>query len=146
MLKKMMADISEIKTDVKGNNTKIDDLTTKVEKLETKSKENEDTMNEKLKQINDNIGKVEVRVTEKLMAEIEPSLGVMKTEIQNSIGTDLRRLVQQEVTLQRLKESKESGAAGNQEDGPEKDKNTKIQKKIKKENTKKIENASETPV
>merc|ERR1712112_521716 len=103
--------------------------TSKVENLETKGKENEETMNEKLKQIKDDIGKVEVRVTEKLMAEIEPSLGVMKTEIQNSIGTDLRRLVQEEVTLQRLRESKESSAAGNQEDGPEKKKNSKIQKK-----------------
>merc|ERR1711954_190801 len=129
MLKKMMADISEIKTDVKGNNTKINDLTNKVEKLETKSKENEDTTNEKLKQIKDDIEKVEVRVTNKIMAEIEPSLGVMKTEIQNSIGTDLRRLVQEEVTLQRLKEAKERDEAGSNNDGPEKDKNTKIQKK-----------------
>merc|ERR1712112_578874 len=125
MLKKMMADISEIKTDVKGNNTKIDDLTNKVEKLETKSKENEDTTNEKLKQIKDDIEKVEVRVTNKIMAEIEPSLGVMKTEIQNSIGTDLRRLVQEEVTLQRLKEAKEREDAGSVDDGPERDKNTK---------------------
>merc|ERR1711954_326193 len=42
MLKKMMADISEIKTDVKGTNNKIDDLTSKVEKLETKQKEAEE--------------------------------------------------------------------------------------------------------
>merc|ERR1712243_356631 len=87
MLKKIMSDISEIKTDVKGNNSKIDDLTAKIENLETKGKENEDTMNEKLKKINDDIGKVEVRVTEKLMAEIEPSVGVIKTELHDSIGT-----------------------------------------------------------
>merc|ERR1712112_254184 len=99
--------------------------TSKVENLETKGKENEETMNEKLKQIKDDIGKVEVRVTDKIMAEIEPSLGVMKTEIQNSIGTDLRRLVQEEVTLQRLKEAKEREDAGSVDDGPERDKNTK---------------------
>merc|ERR1711954_586365 len=129
MLKKIMSDISEIKSDVKGNNSKIDDLTSKVENLETKGKENEETMNEKLKKINDDIGKVEVRVTEKLMAEIEPSLGVMKSEIQNSIGTDLRRLVQEEVTLQRMRESKETGDAANKEDGPEKEKKYKNTKK-----------------
>merc|ERR1712114_11884 len=40
MLKKIMADIAEIKTNVKGNNHKIDDLTTKVESIENKTKEN----------------------------------------------------------------------------------------------------------
>merc|ERR1712112_527991 len=119
--------------------------TSKVENLETKGKENEETMNEKLKNINDDIGKVEVRVTNKIMAEIEPSLGVMKDEIQTSIGTDLRRLVQEEVTLQRLKEAKERDEAGSNTDGPERNKNTKIQKKYKTINTKNIESSREEP-
>merc|ERR1712081_150381 len=88
---------------------------------------------------------VEVRVTDKIMAEIEPSLGVMKDKIQNSIGTDLRRLVQEEVTLQRLKEAKERDEARSKNDGPERDKNTKIQKKYKTINTKNIENPREVP-
>merc|ERR1711954_481901 len=53
MLKKMMADIAEIKTDVKGNNHKIDDLTLKVENIEMKNKEIEDKTNEKFEKIND---------------------------------------------------------------------------------------------
>merc|ERR1711954_369958 len=55
MLKDMMADLKEIKNDVKGNNSKIDQLTDKVEELK------------------EEIGKIEERVTTKLMTEMEPS-------------------------------------------------------------------------
>merc|ERR1711954_342897 len=131
MMKEMMKDIKEIKNDVKGNNLKIDDLSEKVENLEAKQKVTDEKNEKTFLEIKEDIGKVEVRVTDKIMAEIEPSLGVMKSEIQNSIGTDLGRLVQEEVTLQRLKEAKERDEAGSDNDGPERDKNTKIQKKYK---------------
>merc|ERR1711954_382433 len=104
MLKKMMADIAEIKTDVKGNNQKIDDLTSKVENIETKSKENEDATKEKFKQIQNDISKVEENVTSKLLKEIEPSLNAMKGEMQNSMGTDIRRIVQEELSLREMKD------------------------------------------
>merc|ERR1711954_350 len=128
MMKEMMKDIKEIKNDVKGNNLKINDLSEKVENMEAKQKVTDEKNEKTFIEIKEDIGKFEVRVTDKMMAEIGPSLGVMKMEIQNSIGTDLRRLVQEEVTLQRLKESKEREDVANLEDGPEKDKNTKIQK------------------
>merc|ERR1711954_584589 len=104
MLKKMMADIAEIKTDVKGNNQKIDDLTSKVENIETKSKENEDVTKEKFKQIQNDISKVEENVTSKLIKEIEPTLNAMKGEMQNSMGTDIRRIVQEELSLREMKD------------------------------------------
>merc|ERR1711954_492218 len=104
MLKKMMADIAEIKTDVKGNNQKIDDLTSKVENIETKSKENEDATKEKFKQIQNDISKVEENVTSKLLKEIEPSLNAMKGEMQNSMGTDIRRIVQEELSFREMKD------------------------------------------
>merc|ERR1712081_51473 len=65
MLKKIMADFTEIKTDVKGNNTKIDDLTLKVEKLETKNIEDEKNTYEKFKKIKEDINKVEDNVMSK---------------------------------------------------------------------------------
>merc|ERR1711954_43777 len=104
MLKKMMADIAEIKTDVKGNNQKIDDLTSKDESIETKSKENEDATKEKFKQIQNDISKVEENVTSKLLKEIEPLLNAMKGEMQNSMGTDIRRIVQEELSLREMKD------------------------------------------
>merc|ERR1711954_374721 len=130
MLKQIMSDISEIKTDVKGNNNKIDELTSKVENLETKGKENEDTTNEKFKQIKDDISKVEENVTSKLLKEIEPSLNAMKGDMQNAMGIDIRRIVQEELTLREMKEKSEATAKP-EEEHPE-NKNNKIQKKNKK--------------
>merc|ERR1712081_46035 len=102
-----MGDIKEIKNNVKGNNVKIDELAEKVDNLENKQKATDEKNEKMFLEIKGDIGKVEVRVTNKIMAEIEPSLNVMKEDIQTSIGVDLRRLVQEEVTLQRLKEAKE---------------------------------------
>merc|ERR1711954_598810 len=102
MLKKMMADIAEIKTDVKGNNNKIDELTSKVENLETKNKENEDSTNEKFKQIKNDISKVEENVPSKLLKEIEPSLNAMKVDMKDTMGTDIRRIVQEELNLKEM--------------------------------------------
>merc|ERR1711954_172803 len=131
MLKKMMADIAEIKTDVKGNNQKIDDLTTKVENLETKSKENEYATNEKFKTIQTEINKVEENVTSKLMKEIEPSLNSMKGEMKDSMCTDIRRIVQEELNLREMKK-KNVGPTKLEEENPE-NKSNKNQKKNKKE-------------
>merc|ERR1711954_477073 len=114
-----------------GNNVKIDELAENVDNLETKQKATDEKNEKTFQDIKGDIGKVEVRVTNKIMAEIEPSLNVMKEDIQTSIGVDLRRLVQEEVTLQRLKEAKDSDDAESDPDGPEYNKNIKIQKNIK---------------
>merc|ERR1712081_51663 len=108
-----MKDLKEIKNNVKGNNNKIDDLAEKVMNIENKNKDTEERNANQFKELKEDIGKVEERVTAKLMTEIEPSLVGMKNEIQTSIGTDLRRLVQEEVALQRLKEAKEQEDATN---------------------------------
>merc|ERR1711954_255700 len=109
MLKKMMADISKIKTDVKGNNNKIDDLTSKVENLETKHKEAEEHNTNALKEMQEDLANVEQSVTSKLMKEIEPSLGQMKNEIQDNVNSNMRRLIQEEMALQKLAEAKNMG-------------------------------------
>merc|ERR1712112_791211 len=120
-----MADIKEIKNDVKGNNSKIDELTSKVENLEAKSKEAEDTTTEKFNQIKEEIGKVEENVTSKLLKEIEPSLNAMKGEMQTSMGIDIRRIVQEELSLREMKEKRNSEAAAKPEEEPPANKNTK---------------------
>merc|ERR1712112_350416 len=132
MLKKMMSDLSEIKTDVKSNNSKIDSLTTKVEDLETKNKNIEEKTENSLKEIRQEIVKVEENVTNKLMAEIKPSLEGMKNEAQNAACQDLRRLVQEEVELMRRREAKDkaveeeaSEEAGEMGEDPEKNKKSK---------------------
>merc|ERR1712081_140061 len=113
MLKKIMADISEIKTDVKGNNNKIDDLTSKVEGLETKQKETEEMNTNAINEIKENIADVEKNVTSKLMNEIQPTLGQMKNEIQDNVNLNMRRLIQEEMALQKHGATKNSGEERN---------------------------------
>merc|ERR1711954_545220 len=117
MLKKMMADISEIKTDVKGNNNKIDDLTSKVENLETKQKEAEELNTNALKEMKEDLANVEKSVTSKLMKEIQPTLGLMKNEIQDNVNSNMRRLIQEEMALQKLSEAKEREDERKKNDG-----------------------------
>merc|ERR1711954_491248 len=115
-----------------SNNSKIDGLTSKVQDLETKNKNVEEKTENSLKEIREDLVNVETRVTENLMAEIQPSLSIMKHDIQESIGVDLRRLVQEEVTLQKLREDKEkteeASAKGDTEKTIKIQKNNKIKK------------------
>merc|ERR1711954_611402 len=141
MLKKMMADLSEIKTDVKTNNTKIDRLTDKVNDLETKHKNTEERNENQFKEIRAEIANVEEKVTSKLMSEITPSLESMRTELQTSASQDLRRIVQEEVELMRLREAKENAktvkeSSDEVEKGLDPEKNKKSKKNIKDKNLK----------
>merc|ERR1711954_277770 len=144
MLKKMMSDLSEIKSDVKTNNTKIDGLTQKVEDLETKNKITDEKNENKFKEIREEIANVEANVTTKLMSEITPSLEKMKTEIQTASNQDLRRIVQEEVELMRLREAKQNerdaqASGDDAEKGLDPEKTKKSKKNIKTKNPKKNE-------
>merc|ERR1711954_365019 len=136
MMRKMMAELQEIKSDVKGTNAKMDNIATKVENLEKRSAEVEESNAEKFNNLKNKIAQVENKVTDKLIKEIEPSLGKMKEDIEASMCKDLRRIVQEEVALQRMKETKEAEAV--ERDDSEKKKNEKIQKNNKNTKPKKI--------
>merc|ERR1711954_107773 len=66
----------------------------------------------------DDIAKVEQRVTTKLMGEIEPSLNAMKNEIQDNVNLDIRRLIQEELALQKLAEANEKKSERPKNDVP----------------------------
>merc|ERR1711954_261053 len=105
--------------------------------LETKNKETEEKNTNTFEELKEEIVQVENRVTTKLLKEIEPSLNVMKDDIQNAVGVDIRRIVQEEMALEKLKENKEREDAENKEEGPENIKNTKNQKNNKTTKSKK---------
>merc|ERR1712081_15918 len=140
---------SEIKTDVKANNSKIDGLTDKVNDLENKHKHIEEKNENQFKELREEISNVEEKVTTKLMSEITPSLEGMRKELQTSASQDLRRIVQEEVELMRLREAKEnpktvheSDEEGDKEVEPEKNKKSK--KNIKDKNLKKNDDEAGT--
>ena len=74
------------------------------------------------------ISQVEERVTSKLLSEIEPSMSGMRDQIQSSIGADIRRLVQEELAIQKMNEVKEQEAVDDEVEDPVSTKNNKIQK------------------
>merc|ERR1711954_369637 len=129
MMKEIMAELQEIKSDVKGSNCKMDTLSNKVDNIEKRSLENEELNAQKFASLKKDISKVEDNVTAKLLKEIEPSLGAMKDEIQTSMSHDLRRFVQEEVALQKMREQKVAEVVAEDEVDPGTDKNNKIQKK-----------------
>merc|ERR1711954_530876 len=99
-------DIKEIKSDVKGNTSKLDELYNKVENLETERKEADERNTNAFQEMREEISHVEERVTNKLMKEIEPSLNSMRNEIQDSVNVDIRRLIKEEMALQKMAEAK----------------------------------------
>merc|ERR1711954_618704 len=101
LIKEMHANIKEMETDQKNNNEKIDGLMAKVTQLKTKSNESDLRNSKAIEDLKDEMSKVKTRVTSNLLAEIEPSLIKIKGQIQESVGLDLRKLVREELTLQK---------------------------------------------
>ena len=129
MMKKIMSELQEIKSDVKGTNSKMDALSNKVDSIEKRSLDNEVNNAQKFADLKKDIEKVENNVTAKLLKEIEPSLGAMKDDIQTSMSHDLRRIVQEEVALQSMREKKDAETRDDDKVDPDSNKNNKIQKK-----------------
>ena len=69
----------------------------------------------------------------------------MRDQIQSSIGADIRRLVQEELAIQKMNEVKEQEAVDDEVEDPVITKNNKIQKNSKNKNTKNIEKQIEEP-
>merc|ERR1712081_54926 len=55
----------------------------------------------------------------------------MRDQIQSSIGADIRRLVQEELAIQKMNEGKEQEAVDDEVEDPVITKNNKIQKNLK---------------
>ena len=72
------------------------------------------------------MSQLEDRVTTKLIAKIEPNLKTMKEQIQTGVCTDLRRLVQEELALQKMGKKKQKDEADDSKGNPEEGKNDKI--------------------
>merc|ERR1711954_282920 len=62
------------------------------------------------------ISHVEERVTNNLMKQIEPSLNSMRNEIQDSVNVDIRRLIKEEMALQKMAEAKNIENENSKED------------------------------
>merc|ERR1712112_634897 len=98
----------------------IEELSLKLSKIEKKSNENDLNNKKAIEDLNSKVNNIEDQVTTKLLAEIEPSLNVMKTQIENNVDQNLRRIVQEELMLQKMAESKSDDNDDKHEDEDEK--------------------------
>merc|ERR1711954_79873 len=124
----MGRDIKDIKNDQQVNNEKIDGLSDKVNNLEKKSNDSDLSNKQAIEDLKGEMTNMEDRVTTKLLAEIEPSLNGMKCQSQDSVGLDIRRIVQEELALQKLEEKKKETDESGDEVDPENERNKKIKK------------------
>merc|ERR1711954_191133 len=122
------------KIEIKANETdlKIDGLSSKVESIETRANETDLRNNKSINDLRSEITNIESRVTTKLLNEMEPSIVALKGRIQESVGSDLRRLVREEMSLQKPPPSEPDSTEDEEEDKkaePAKSKKKKIKKK-----------------
>merc|ERR1711954_445577 len=137
MLKKIHADITVMKTDLKDNSSQISSINSKVTAIEQDNLRVESENNLKFESIRYDMRLMETSVTAKVINELDPKISSMRNEIRNYLCADMRRLVKEEVLLQGFKERKEDpqeseeDESEKEDDGEKKEKKEKIQKNIK---------------
>merc|ERR1711954_173570 len=136
MLKKIHADITVMKTDLKENSSQISSINSKVTAIEKDNARVESENNLKFESIRYDMILMETSVTAKVINQLDPKISSMRNELREDLCADMRRLVQEEVQLQKFKERKEDPNDAQEseedetdnEDGAEKRKKTKIKK------------------
>merc|ERR1711954_147076 len=107
MLKKIHADITVMKTDLKVNSSQISSINDKVTAIERDNLRVESENNLKFKSIRYDMRLMEMSVTAKVVNELDPKIASMRTELRNDLCADMRRLVKVEVLLQGFKDRKD---------------------------------------
>merc|ERR1712112_74305 len=96
-----------MKSDLKENNSQISAINSKVTAIEKDNARVECKNNLKFESIRYDMRLMETSVTAKVINELDPKISSMRNEIREDLCADMRRLVQEEVQLQRFKEKKE---------------------------------------
>merc|ERR1712081_167222 len=122
MIRDMHADVKEMKQNQKKTTNTIEELSLKLSKIEKKSNENDLNNKKAIEDLNNKVSNIEDQVTTKLLAEIEPSLNGIKTQIENNVNQNLRRIVQEELMLQKMAESKSDNEDKQEDEDDEKNK------------------------
>ena len=107
LLKRIHANITIMKSDLKDNSSQISSINTKVTAIEKDNARVEAETNLKFENIRYDMRLMETAVTAKVINELDPKISSMRNEIREDLCKDMRRLVQEEVQLQKFKEKKE---------------------------------------
>merc|ERR1711954_174463 len=135
LLKRIHADITIMKSDLKENNSQISSINTKVTAIERDNARVESENNLKFESIRYDMRLMETSVTAKVINELDPKISSMRNEIRDDLCADMRRLVKEEVLLQKFKERKEDPQESEEEESEKEDKED---ERKKRKNPKKI--------
>merc|ERR1711954_389393 len=107
LLKIIHADIKVMKSDLKENTVQITSMNSKITAIENDNAIVESETNLKFQAIRYDMGMMESSVTSKVMNELDLKLSTMRSELREDLNSHIRRLVQEEIQLQKLKEKKD---------------------------------------
>merc|ERR1711954_253075 len=106
LLKVIHADIRDMKADLKESNLQIHTMNCKITTIERVNARTESETKLSFQAIRYDMGRMETSVTSKVINELDPKISMLRTEIREDMNTDLRRLVKEELQLQKYKENK----------------------------------------
>merc|ERR1711954_34015 len=107
LLKIIHANIKVAKSDLKENTVQITSINSKITAIENDNARVESETNLKFEAIRYDMGMMESSVTSKVINELDPKLSTMRSELREDLNFDIRRLVQEEIQLQKFKEKKD---------------------------------------
>merc|ERR1711954_387745 len=96
LLKRISADISTMKGDLKVNNQKIDSVNDKINDIEVNAEKAAKANKLKFEMINGKVARIETNITDKVIEKIDPQIKNLKSDLRKEINDDLKSLVTEE--------------------------------------------------
>merc|ERR1711954_144456 len=97
LLKRISADISTMKVDLKENNKKIDSVNDKIKDIEANAEKATKSNKLQFEMINGKVARMETSITDKVIEKIDPQIKTLKNDLRNDLNEDLRNLVSGEI-------------------------------------------------
>merc|ERR1711954_232518 len=97
LLKRISADISTMKVDLKENNPKIDSVNDKIKDIEANAENATKSNKLQFEMINGKVARMETTITDKVIEKIDPQIKTLKNDLRNDLNDDLRNLVSEEI-------------------------------------------------
>merc|ERR1711954_594685 len=97
LLKRISADISTMKGDLKVNNQKIDSVNDKINDIEVNAEKTAKANKLQFEMINKKVARMETNITDRVIEKIDPQIKTLKSDLRKDLNDDLRNLVMEEI-------------------------------------------------
>merc|ERR1711954_57202 len=97
LLKKISADISTMKSDLKENNHKIDSINDKIQDIENNAEKTAKSNKLQFELINGKVARLETNITDKVIEKLDPQIKTLKNDLKKDLKDDLAVLVDEQL-------------------------------------------------